>query len=107
MRKLLAFFALLIPFYSIEAMARTGTVVEVEQSDDDDEDNDEDYEDVENVWIGPGIYYGFWFDDEDEYHRWYRHDYHHGHGDHHGRGGGGHHGGGGGHHGGGGGGRRH
>jgi hypothetical protein len=67
--------------------------------DDDDEDYYED-DDGPEVWIGPGLYYGVWFDDEYEYHRWYRdryyHRYHHDDGhDHHdherGHGGGHHH----------------
>jgi hypothetical protein len=57
------------------------------------------YED-DVIWVGPGYYYGFWFNNEFQYRSWYRghRHYHHGgrhHGGHHG---GGHHGGG--HHGG-------
>ncbi|MBF8263550.1 MAG: hypothetical protein HW387_1215 [Parachlamydiales bacterium] len=87
MRRLLALFVLLIPFYSIEAMVRTG--VEVRAVDYDDDDGQV------QIWIGPGWYSGYWFDDEVEYHRWHHHHYrgrhyggHHGgghHGGHHGR----------------------
>ena len=108
MRKLLAFFVLLIPFYSISAMAKTGVAIEVGTDDSDDGT-------VEEVWVGPGFYYGYWFDDEDSYHRHHGGRGHRGHGDRHadgrrhdgrgdrhdgGHGGGGRHGGGG--HGGGG-----
>lgn len=90
------------------------------QSDVQEEQTDE-YIENEQIWIGPGLYYGIWFDNEEDYGEWQRnHGYegrgerrrdrrgdrrhdgdHHG-GDHHHEGGGGH-GGGGGHHGGGGG----
>ncbi len=101
MRKILPFFVFLIPFYSINAMARSGVEVEVGVPVDDGY-----YEDTQDVWIGPGFYYGYWFEDEGAYHGWYRNHYHHrnGHrhsdGRHHDGRGGRHHGGGG-HHGGG------
>lgn len=73
------------------------TAVQVEVSPDqeypDDEYYDDDDEDV--VWVGPGWYYGVWFDTEFDYDDW-RHGHHHGdhgHGGHGGHGGG--HGGGG------------
>ncbi len=78
--------------------------VEVEVSPDDDYYYD-DGEDV--VWIGPGWYYGVWFDTEYDYYGWrdgHRHGGgHRGHGGHggerrHGGGHGGHGGGHGGHH---------
>lgn len=56
-----------------------------------------DYYYDDEVWIGPGWYYGVWFDDEIYYRNWYRSHNHHyrGHrGPHHG----GHHGGHGGRH---------
>ena len=96
MRKIVAFFVLLIPFYSIESMVRTSVGVEA-QTVDDDEDNDEYGDDggvTETIWIGPGWYYGYWFDNEGAYRHWYRghhHGYYHGHyhggGHHHGHGG--------------------
>ncbi len=63
-------------------------------------DDDDDYEEDE-VWFGPGFYFGIWFDDEDDYRHW-RHDHRHypahqrnyhrdGHHDEHHGGGGGHH----------------
>lgn len=65
----------------------------------------DDYDDDGMLWIGPGWYYGVWFDNEVEYNDWhdhhhYHHDHdHHNHHDHHDHGlhGGDHHGG---HHGG-------
>jgi len=96
-RKLLAFSALVIPFYPIEAMAKSGVEIEVGVPTD-----DEYYDDTQEVWIGPGFYYGYWFENEGAYHGWYRDHYHYrkghrhsdgrGHGGHDGRGrGGGHH----------------
>lgn len=26
-------------------------------------------------WIGPGLYYGYWFDSQDEYNNWYNNNY--------------------------------
>jgi hypothetical protein len=91
---------------SPKEISQVGIGVEIDGGDDDG------YYDDDGgpiIWIGPGIYYGIWFDTEWEYNDWYGH-HHHGHGgghhDHHDgghHGSGGHHGGGGGHHGGGGG----
>ena len=36
-----------------------------------DEDDDGVYEEDE-VWFGPGFYFGVWFDDEDDYRHWRR-----------------------------------
>lgn len=98
-------------------VSQVGIGVEVEAGDDGYYDDDG----GPIIWIGPGLYYGIWFDNEWDYNDWYGH-HHHGHGHdghhggghhdggHHGGGGGGHHGGGhggGGHHGGGGGGGHH
>jgi hypothetical protein len=72
------------------------------------ENNEYIEEEAPAIWIGPGLYYGIWFDNEEDYGDWQRnhwHDHHHDHGSggHHDHGGGEHHhGGGGGHHGGGG-----
>lgn len=81
--------------------------VEIEVGPDDDDYYDDD--ESPQVWIGPGLYYGVWFDHEHDYNDWCRRNYDHRHGyeddDHgdrgrddreqgHGRG----HGGGGGHH---------
>jgi hypothetical protein len=91
-----------------QEISQVGVGVEV----DDDDYYDDDYDDGEQqvIWIGPGLYYGLWFDNEWEYNDWYGHHHHDGHhhdghhgGGHHGGGdGGGHghggHGGGGGHH---------
>lgn len=33
-----------------------------------------------NVWIGPGLYYGVWFDDEYQYRYWARRNYYYKHG---------------------------
>jgi hypothetical protein len=27
------------------------------------------------AWIGPGLYYGYWFDSEDQYNNWYSNNY--------------------------------
>lgn len=63
-------------------------------------------EEPQTLWIGPGWYYGVWFDNEVEYDGWYhdhrRWDDRHHDGQHRHHQGGGHHRGGGGHHGGGG-----
>ncbi len=82
-------------------LSQVGIGVEVEAGDDDYYDDGD-----QIIWIGPGLYYGIWFDNEWDYNDWYGH-HHHGHhhdghhdGGHHGHGGGGHHDGG--HHGGGG-----
>lgn len=51
--------------------------------DDDDDDlyDDNFYQDSGvNVWIGPGLYYGFWFDNEYQYRRWARDNYYYRHG---------------------------
>jgi hypothetical protein len=68
------------------------------------ENNEYIEEEAPAIWIGPGLYYGIWFDNEEDYGDWQRnywhdhHDHYHddrggGHYDH--RDGGGHHGGGG------------
>lgn len=81
-------------------LAQVGIGVEVEAG------NNDYYEDNQYIWIGPGLYYGIWFDNEWEYDDWYHYHYHgrhHDHHDHHDHHHEGHHGGGGHHHGGGGG----
>ncbi len=77
-------------------LAQVGIGVEVDEGGDYDDDDD----DEQVIWVGPGLYYGIWFDNEWDYNDWYGHHYHdHGHG--HDHGGGDHHHGGGGHGGGG------
>lgn len=72
------------------------------------EETEQQDDDAPMIWIGPGWYYGIWFDSEydfDDWHRNHNHrDYHHDHDGHHQphgqhgpRGGGGRRGGGGGH----------
>gem|GEM_PF-1074937 len=119
MHKLIALFILLTPFYSIDAMVRTGVEIQAVSEGDvepwggpgyyygywfDNEDAyyrwvriNQHYNDgvAQEVWIGPGLYYGVWFGNEYAYHRWYHH-HHHGHyhhGHHHHHHGGHHHGG--------------
>ena len=72
-----------------EGKVADGPQVEIEIGPDD--DDYEYYDEPPEVWIGPGLYYGVWFDDEYEYHRWYRDRYYRRHGyyrheeyDHHG-----------------------
>jgi len=86
-------FILTLIFYTtfIPLQAQVGIGVEVEAGDEE--------PDQPIIWVGPGWYYGVWFDDEYAYNDWYGH--HHGHDHHHDH----HHGGG--HHGGGHGGGRH
>jgi hypothetical protein len=98
MKLLLQIIALVVPFFSMNAMVRTESEVQLQTE-------PEEGEEVQQIWIGPGFYYGIWFTTEGDYDGWYRSHRHHG-GGHHG-GGGHHHGGGGGHHGGGGGGHHH
>lgn len=121
-------FASLIGLYGVDLHCSQQAQIEIEVGPEDD-DYDDDYyydEDGPQIWIGPGLYYGFWFENEYDYHNWCRNNYHnyrhnhdhnhdheHNHGDHghgggerrEGRGGSGHGGGGhgGGGHGGGGG----
>ncbi|MGH7889943.1 MAG: hypothetical protein ACRENF_05265, partial [Thermodesulfobacteriota bacterium] len=71
---------LFVPLYSSEEVADVGVEVDVGEPYD---------EDDEYIWIGPGWYYGVWFDNEVEFDDWH-HDHHDHHGDHHH--GGGHHG---------------
>lgn len=76
--------------------------VGVDFGDDYYDDDDDDDVDV-NVWVGPGYYNGFWYDNYDEWHHHHGRGHHHnhrGHG-HHDSHGGHHRGGHGGHHGGG------
>jgi hypothetical protein len=79
-----------------EEVAGVGVGVEV--------DVDDDGYDQQIIWIGPGYYYGVWFDSYYEYNDWYGRHYHHGHHGHGHRGhrggrhGGHHRGHGGGHH---------
>jgi hypothetical protein len=35
-----------------------------------------DDDDEQVIWIGPGVYYGVWFDNEWEYNNWYDHHHH-------------------------------
>lgn len=30
---------------------------------------------MQMAWIGPGLYYGYWFDSQDEYNSWYNNNY--------------------------------
>ena|GEM_PF-2018142 len=93
--------------YAAETQEATQAQIEIEIGpDDDDDDYYYEYDEPPQVWIGPGLYYGVWFDDEYEYNRWYRRHYYRGYrrggyhhdGDHHddhhggGHGGGGRHG---------------
>ncbi len=90
-------------------ISQVGIGVEVDAGDDDGYYDDDGEDQI--IWIGPGLYYGLWFDEEWEYNDWWgnngwghgHHGHGHGHGHDHGHGGGHHHGGGhgGGHHGGG------
>lgn len=118
MKKLLILSTFLSLSYSVcyseekplDEVAQVGVGVDIDVGEDDDDDY---YE--QDIWIGPGLYYGVWFNNEWDYNDWYghhgHHHGHHGHHDHHGgghhHGGGGHHHGGGGHHGGGHGGGHH
>lgn len=83
MRKMLIVFILTIPCHYISGMVRSGVEVTQESNDDDDEQ--------EEVWIGPGWYYGVWIDDEAEFrywnrqHHWHRYDGRHHGGGHDGR----------------------
>jgi len=68
-------FILSLLFYTASIPLQAQIGVEVDVGDDDDEDE-------QVIWIGPGWYYGVWFDNEVDYDGWYRdhgHDYHHGH----------------------------
>jgi len=91
-------------FFSFSSLIFSDVQIQISPFfDDDDEFYDED---GPIIWIGPGIYYGVWFDNEFEYRQWcrrryynryyYYDDWHHRRywrdGDHH------HHGGGGSHH---------
>ncbi|MBS3904950.1 MAG: hypothetical protein KGZ39_06460 [Simkania sp.] len=65
-----------------------------------DQDDDTTVEENTVIWVGPGLYNGIWFDNEDDFDDWHRNHYYDGHehyhydghhGDHdHGEGGGGH-----------------
>lgn len=69
-------------------------------------ESDGNEDDTTIIWVGPGWYWGIWFDNEVEFDDYYHHHHYHGHDhDHHHDGH--HHGGGGHHHGGGHGGGHH
>jgi hypothetical protein len=104
MKNLLILGTLLIGSYSTcyseettappKEISQVGIGVEVEAGDDGYDDDDG----GPIIWVGPGLYYGIWFDNEWDYNDWYNHHHYGHHGDHHD---GGHHGGGGHHDGGG------
>lgn len=71
MKKHFLFLTILCALSSMEAMSAQRT--KTTQTDDNGTQTVIEEEDTEDLWFGPGFYYGIWFDDEDDYWEWRGH----------------------------------